>query len=316
MKRSIYLLFLTLQGLTLNQTFAQKTIQKETLVYKSEEGLELKLDKYVSSVPADHKRPVMIYVHGGGFAMGSSKNALQIKYNKHFAEQGFVSISINYRLGLAGNQQPDMTAINNAVSMGTEDLLDVTKFILSKAEEWNIDTQKIMISGGSAGAIACLTAEYAICSENSVASGLPADFNYAGVISHAGNVIVQEDTLNWKRKPCPMLLMHGSLDQLVSFDSKKVDNTLFAGSLYLHRQFEQAGWAHWLFEEVGADHIVALKPLQYNFPEIDSFIERFVMKSSEAIIHTQWTDKTPGSMDKMFDIVPLYMTGWDKTDEE
>jgi poly(3-hydroxybutyrate) depolymerase len=310
-------LSLTVLAMAVNVGIAQPKIEKETLVYATKDGKELRLDKYAeANRQPSTKRPMMIYVHGGGFALGSSKNALQIKYNKHFAAQGFVSISINYRLGLAGNTKPDMAAIKEAVTMGSQDLLDATAFIISKAKEWNIDTEKILISGGSAGAIACLNAEYAICSQDKSAEKLPKDFNYAGVVSHAGNVIVSQDTLIWKKAPCPMLLMHGSTDMQVNFNSAKIENTLFAGSNYLHQQLAKMNAAHWLYEEVGADHIVALKPLQYNFGEIDTFIDKFVMKKEQAIVHTQWKDVVPSSMAKMFDIVPLYMTGWEKTDEE
>lgn len=315
MKQNILLLIFAL--IISGALNAQSTIQKETLVYATKEGKELRLDKYVDTkTQFTGKRPVMIYVHGGGFSMGSSKNALQIKYNKHFAAQGFVSISINYRLGLTPGSQPDMEVINKAVSMGYEDLIDATAFIISNAKAWNIDTEKIIISGGSAGAIVCLNAEYAISSQGKFSEKLPKDFNYAAVISHAGNVIVQQDTLNWKKTPCPMLLMHGSVDQQVTFNSSKAMNTLFAGSNYIHKQFEKMNVPHWLYEEVGADHIVALKPLQYNFGEIDSFIQRFVMNKSTAIVHTQWKDKKPDSMADMATVVPLYMTGWEKTDEE
>lgn len=296
---------------------AQNTIQKEILVYATKDGQKLFLDKYVDSrTQFTGKRPVMIYVHGGGFSMGSSKNALQIKYNKHFAAQGFVSISINYRLSIKADTPFDRGKLSQAAALATEDLIDATAFVISKAKEWNIDTEKIIISGGSAGAITCLNAEYAIISQGKFAEKLPEDFNYAGVISHAGNVIVQEDTLDWKKIPCPMLLMHGSADQLVTFNSSKIGNTLFAGSNYLHKQFEKMNAPHWLYEEVDADHIVALKPLQYNFWEIDSFIQRFVLNKSNAIIHTQWKDKKPDSMTEMAAVVPLYMSGWEKTDEE
>jgi predicted esterase len=296
---------------------AQNTIQKEILVYATKDGQKLFLDKYVDSrTQFTGKRPVMIYVHGGGFSMGSSKNALQIKYNKHFAAQGFVSISINYRLSIKADTPFDRGKLSQAAALATEDLIDATAFVISKAKEWNIDTEKIIISGGSAGAITCLNAEYAIISQGKFAEKLPEDFNYAGVISHAGNVIVQQDTLDWKKIPCPMLLMHGSADQLVTFNSSKIGNTLFAGSNYLHKQFEKMNAPHWLYEEVDADHIVALKPLQYNFWEIDSFIQRFVLNKSNAIIHTQWKDKKPDSMTEMAAVVPLYMSGWEKTDEE
>ncbi|HET6541332.1 MAG TPA: carboxylesterase family protein [Chryseolinea sp.] len=296
---------------------AQNTIQKEILVYATKDGQKLFLDKYVDSrTQFTGKRPVMIYVHGGGFSTGSSKNALQIKYNKHFAAQGFVSISINYRLSIKADTPFDRGKLSQAAALATEDLIDATAFVISKAKEWNIDTEKIIISGGSAGAITCLNAEYAIISQGKFAEKLPEDFNYAGVISHAGNVIVQQDTLDWKKIPCPMLLMHGSADQLVTFNSSKIGNTLFAGSNYLHKQFEKMNAPHWLYEEVDADHIVALKPLQYNFWEIDSFIQRFVLNKSNAIIHTQWKDKKPDSMTEMAAVVPLYMSGWEKTDEE
>ena len=296
---------------------AQNTIQKEILVYATKGGQKLFLDKYVDSrTQFTGKRPVMIYVHGGGFSVGSSKNALQIKYNKHFAAQGFVSISINYRLSIKADTPFDRGKLSQAAALATEDLIDATAFVISKAKEWNIDTEKIIISGGSAGAITCLNAEYAIISQGKFAEKLPEDFNYAGVISHAGNVIVQQDTLDWKKIPCPMLLMHGSADQLVTFNSSKIGNTLFAGSNYLHKQFEKMNAPHWLYEEVDADHIVALKPLQYNFWEIDSFIQRFVLNKSNAIIHTQWKDKKPDSMTEMAAVVPLYMSGWEKTDEE
>lgn len=302
---------------TMVTLFAQSTIQKETLVYATKEGKELRLDKYVDTGKQfTGKRPVMIYVHGGGFSMGSSKNALQIKYLKHFVTQGFVSIAINYRLGLTPGAPPDMEAINKAVSMGYEDLIDATTYVISKSTAWNIDTEKIIISGGSAGAIVCLNAEYAISTQGKFSERLPNGFNYAGIVSHAGNVIVQQDTLNWKKAPCPMLLMHGSADAQVTFNSGKMGNTLFAGSNYIHKQFEKMNVPHWLYEEVGADHIVALKPLQYNFGEIDSFIDKFVIKKAQTIAHTQWKDKTPDSMADMAKVVPLYIEGWDKTDDE
>jgi acetyl esterase/lipase len=90
---------------------AQNTIQKEILIYATKDGQKLFFDKYVDNrTQFTGKRPVIIYVHGGGFSTGSSKNALQIKYNKHFAAQGFVSISINYRLTIKADTLCDSRA--------------------------------------------------------------------------------------------------------------------------------------------------------------------------------------------------------------
>lgn len=266
---------------------AQSSVERKTFVYSVKDGKQLRLDKYVdNSVAYKGKRPVLIYVHGGVFSAGGRVNALQIQYGKHFTAQRFVAVSIDYRLDIKSGTQPGQDTIMQAISMAVEDPFDATKLILSKADEWNIDTKKIIISGGSAGAITCLNAEYDICSEGQFLSRLPKGFNYAGVISHAGDVIVHQDTLTWKKAPCPMLLMHGNKDQLVTFNSASISGNLYAGSNYIHNQFVKLNYPHWLYEEDGADHIVALKPLPYNFGETDAFIEKFIMKGQQTIVHT------------------------------
>lgn len=292
-------------------------ISRETVAYSNKDGTELLLDKYANpDTPAEGKRPAIIYVHGGGFETGSRVNALQIKYCKHFVERGFVAFAIDYRLGLQGvENKAEPKAVPNAVAMAVEDLLDATAFILRKAEEWNIDTEKVIISGGSAGAVTCLGAEYDICTTNKLSDRLPEGFNYAGIISHAGCITAKQEP-EWKKKPCPMLLMHGSKDQLVAFEKSELPGSILVGSKFIHEQLKDLNVPNWLYEEVGADHIVALKPLQHNFPEIDAFIDKFVLKGEHAIVHTKWADEVPDSMDKMFQVVPLYMIGWEKTDEE
>ncbi len=303
--------------IVLSNAVAQTNIEKETFVYSTKDGQELLLDKYVDkSIEYNGKRPVMIYVHGGGFATGSRINALQIKYNKHFVAQGFVSVSINYRLGLKDVEQPSQEIMTKAIQVALEDLINATAYVIAKADEWNIDTEKIMISGGSAGAITCLNAEYEICTSGSLTEVLPKGFNYAGVVSQAGCVMTQQDSLIWNKNPCPMLLMHGDKDMQVPFESMAMFGILCAGSKYIHNQLIELDSPHWLYVEEGADHIVALKPLQYNFGEIDTFIDKFIMKEEHAIVKTNWKEKEPDSMEKMFEVVPLYMTGWEKTDEE
>lgn len=279
----------------LSGAIAQNKIERKTFVYSVKDTLELKLDKFVdNSVPFQGKRPVMIYVHGGGFMVGSRINALQDKYCKHFAEKGFVSVSIDYRLGVKAGQQAGQDVVMNAVKIACEDLFDATAYILKNADEWNVDKEKIIISGGSAGAITCLTAEYDLCSEGKYASRVPKGFNFSGVVSHAGCVVVKQDTLTWKKAPCPILFMHGDKDQLVPFDKYSIEGNLYAGSNSIHKQFVNSDFAHWLYVEEGADHIVAVKPLQYNFGEIVTFIDRLVLKGERAIINTNWKDKTPG----------------------
>ena len=80
-----------------------ETVEKTTFEYSVKGEEHLLLDKYVDyTVPYEGPRPVMLYVYGGAFAMGSRVNALQIGYYKHFVERGFVVVAIDYRLGAKG----------------------------------------------------------------------------------------------------------------------------------------------------------------------------------------------------------------------
>ena len=81
---------------------------------------------------------ILIQIHGGGW-IGGKKADTQ---DKNVFELGYHTASINYPLVSNGDIQPAMAhAAARAV-----------QFIRYKAEEWNIDPSRIMLTGGSAGA--------------------------------------------------------------------------------------------------------------------------------------------------------------------
>jgi predicted esterase len=317
--KSLFITFAAIALVAAN-AIAQGKITKETATYAEKDGKEILLDKYIDNTfRSEGKHPAFIYVHGGGFAAGNRLNTQQNRYCKHFAEQGFVSITIDYRLGIPAdnempeNREPSHATIIKAVDMACEDLISATNYIISKAEEWNIDTSKIIISGSSAGAITCLTTEYWICNGDKRTDVLPKGFNYAGIISHAGSVIIPSGDFRWKKTPCPIMLMHGSVDQLVAFNLRNAPGMNQAGSNYLHKQFSEMNASHWFYEKIGADHIIAVTPLEYNFGEIDTFVRKFVMNGKQSIVHTKWEDATPNTMDDIRKLVPFLFED-DKTD--
>lgn len=286
---------------------------KETFTYKVIDGEELKLDKIIDlSVKNKRKKPIFMYIHGGEFTTGSRINVLQQRYCKHYASQGYTSFLLDYRLSLKCETAEEIV---NCVKISVEDLIDATNYILNKATEWNLDVNKFIITGGSAGAIICLTTEYEIVNDYPYTKKLSSNFNYAGVISHAGAVIEWGENLKWKRKPCPLMLMHGTNDSQVPFNTQLDDGMIIAGSNYIHNQLKEMNVSHYFYVEDEADHIVALKPMQYNLDEIDTFLKKFVWNETDAIVHQLWKDKVPGSMSKMNEIVPLYINGWDRNDD-
>ena len=78
-----------------------KGVEIKTYTYAIKGKDTLRVDVYLrEDMQNAENLPMMLYVHGGGFSMGSRKNAAQEIFLRHFAEKGFLGASIDYRLGL------------------------------------------------------------------------------------------------------------------------------------------------------------------------------------------------------------------------
>lgn len=123
---------------------------KETIAYKTVQGVDpnlLSLDIYhfgQSSTP----KPVVIYVHGGGFAIGDKANSMQNKTSL-FSSLGYIFISINYRLSPA---QPSND--HNRIMYPTHhnDVADAVQWVYTNIAKYGGNPAKIVLLGHSAGA--------------------------------------------------------------------------------------------------------------------------------------------------------------------
>lgn len=84
-------------------------------------------------------RPLLVYIHGGGWTGGDKKRA----YNsfKPYLDKGISYAAVNYRLS---GEAPLPAPVHDAAR--------AIQFLRSKADEWNIDKNRIALTGGSAGA--------------------------------------------------------------------------------------------------------------------------------------------------------------------
>jgi|BioPla2DNA2_1021312.scaffolds.fasta_scaffold04130_10 hypothetical protein len=243
------------------------------------------------------KRPVFIYSFGGAWAMGSRVDALCNPLYDHLCEKGWVCVAIDYRLGSARSRDGNRlitppegyNPFQYSIDIGVEDIYAATTWLIEHADEYNIDPEKIVLSGSSAGAINSMNAEYYICSGHKIAKdNLPADFNYAGVVPMAGAVYLtgENDTeLKWDKKPCPMCFFHGSTDPMVTFDMERNPNRHGFGPNYVSKQLYAMDVPYMLYEYFNGDHVMALLPLKWFWNEIDSFLDRIVIDGQNIKVH-------------------------------
>lgn len=88
---------------------------------------------------SNEKRPGVIAIHGGGWVEGNKE-----EYSAHvcvrYVEKGFVCASVEYRLAKAATAPAAVT-----------DVLDAAHWFETNAKKYNVDTKRIVVTGGSAG---------------------------------------------------------------------------------------------------------------------------------------------------------------------
>jgi hypothetical protein len=98
-----------------------------------------------------NKKPVLVFLHGGGFIQGD--NQLMDSLCRAFSARGFLAASVQYRLGWFGEQycSADSAEAIRAWYRAVADCREAT-FFLKNQDAWlGIDTSLVFLSGWSAG---------------------------------------------------------------------------------------------------------------------------------------------------------------------
>lgn len=104
---------------------------------------ENKLDLYIPRTTSG-PTPVLMYIHGGGWVGGTKEaNVLRIL---PYLEMGWAVVNVEYRLG----------AVARAPA-AVEDGLCALRWVIRNAEQYNLDTSRIVTSGNSSGGHLALT---------------------------------------------------------------------------------------------------------------------------------------------------------------
>jgi para-nitrobenzyl esterase len=115
----------------------------------------LYLNIWTGAKSQDEKRPVMVYIYGGGFTEGS--NAVAVYDGEALARKGVVQVGINYRLGPLGFlAHPELTKESEHRSSGNYGLLDqvaALRWVHDNIAVFGGDPEQVTIFGQSAGAM-------------------------------------------------------------------------------------------------------------------------------------------------------------------
>lgn len=116
-------------------------------------------------------KPVIVFIHGGGFRTGSASLEAGPRY---LMDRDIVYVNINYRLGALGFLATGSRAAPG--NMGMKDQVLALKWIRTNIRNFGGNPNKITISGMSAGAISVTSIMVSPMAENL----------FHGVIAHSG----------------------------------------------------------------------------------------------------------------------------------
>jgi hypothetical protein len=127
-----------------------ETYQKTTVAYKEVAGVNqnlLSMDIYHPEVNTT-ERPIVVYVHGGAWAVGDKANNIDNKVDL-FSSLGYLFVSVNYRLS------PSTYSTDpNRIMFPTHnnDVADAVAWIYNNINLYGGNKNKIVLLGHSAGA--------------------------------------------------------------------------------------------------------------------------------------------------------------------
>lgn len=221
----IYLLFLPLVCFGQNKrNYPPEIEDAKEYIYKKASGIDLKLWVY-SPINKEVKTPVILFFFGGGFRNGSPEQfTFQARY---FANRGITGIVVDYRVKSRNNVKP-IECLSDAKA--------AIQWVRKNAKDLNIDSNKIIASGGSSGgylAAASYFVDKKVVGNNDKTNGKPNAlilFNPGGMDMPKVNEEAFMMRFGAPKKDVnlidliginapPILILHGDVDETVDINT-------------------------------------------------------------------------------------------------
>jgi para-nitrobenzyl esterase len=148
----------------------------------------LYLNVWTGAKKAAERRPVFVWIYGGGFTSGGS--ACPIYDGEALAKKGIIFVSVNYRVGVFGFfAHPELTKEspdNASGNYGLMDQLAALKWIKNNIAAFGGDPDKVTIAGQSAGSM----------SVNALVASPLGKGLFSAAISESGSLTVRNPALS------------------------------------------------------------------------------------------------------------------------
>lgn len=271
------------------------TVNVATHTYAEKASDSLQLDLYIPDDNRETARPLLLYVHGGGFSGGQRNGSGIDRFCRAIAARGYAVATISYTLVMKGQSfgcdQPAPNKIETFRLTG-QDVARATRFLLNEQGRFGIDPTKVVLAGSSAGAEAILHTAYWPATRTVDGQALlPLDFRYAGAISMAGALV----SLDWvtAASAIPTQFFHGTCDDLVPYgfaphhycDVSESGYLPLYGAEAIADRLRALGKPYYLYTVCQGRHEWAGKPLANNVAEILDFLYYDVLQAEQRQIH-------------------------------
>lgn len=212
----------------------------------------LRLDVYRPRGDRTRNRRAIVSIHGGGFVSGDKAGGLDVRVAERFARLGYVTVSINYRLGARNGF--------DFIGAAQHDAQAAVRWVRAHRRGLRVDSSAISAAGISAGAITALRVAYN--SEDPGTSGTPGvSSRVRAAVADAGAAI----GLDVDPGEPPALLLHGTADTTLPYG-------LATSALQILRD---GGVSARLVTYEGVGHT----PLVYRFDEAFDQARRFLYRT-------------------------------------
>ncbi|HYU62106.1 MAG TPA: CocE/NonD family hydrolase [Solirubrobacterales bacterium] len=204
----------------LDEVFSSVDVQRDIAYGSAPDNqgnpVELRLDLYQPAGDTELRRPALIVVHGGGFAVGSKSDSSVVDVATTFARLGYATASINYRLlagaGCGGQPDPSSECVT-AARAAQHDAQAAVRWLRANATAYRIDVGRIAMSGFSAGAVTSLLV--GTDSQNAGDSGNPGFPSWIrSTVSYCGGLPTNETI---SADDAPTIFFHGTADTTVPY---------------------------------------------------------------------------------------------------